>query len=228
MLKILALLLFASLANGQNRIDRSDCVSMRGDRGLYVHCPREYVGVGLCTSGQKRDCWGTYTVLECCKIKGKQERKHCTEQTGNKGAYIECTGNKVVTTMCTSGKYGNCWGHQFTRMGCCAGHGLNIARNRCTWLKAKYGWLRKCPNHQVMVGACSSGKLGDCDRKSKIWTGVYCCDVRGMSSMSTQDAENYEHDSLSIISPTMESDDLDDIDAEQVEESESLYEETEE
>jgi len=233
MFKIFPLIFLAGLAAGHNWIDRNNCVEMRGFRGMYVPCPKQFVAVGLCSSGAGTDCKFTYTILQCCRVMGYQTRKHCLDQKGHYGYDLTCPRTKVVTNVCTSGSGGHCREHAVTRMICCEGHGLNVNRGNCEWRREKNGFLTTCKHNQVMVGACASGTYGNCGKG--LWTGVYCCEVKmkrnddyDYSRMSFNEESKNNAQIVSITSPNMKGDDLDDINQEQVEEIDTVFKETEE
>jgi len=196
MLEILAIVLLAGLATGHNWIDRKNCVDMRGYRGMYVPCPREYVAVGLCSSGDWAHChMHAYTILQCCRVMGMQERKHCLDQQGHYGYHLTCHNKQVVTNMCTSGRTAHCRDQSVTRMICCDGHGLNVDRGNCEWRRETKGIPISCRHNQVMVGACASRTSGECGNGS--FTGIYCCEVKRWSgdfqSLSLNEAaKNHE------------------------------------
>lgn len=73
-------------------------------------------------------------------------------------------GNTFMGGYCGSGKWGDCDGAYTEIMCYTTAYGVGWDRGSLTdWYRGGYGDFINCPNQHVAVGACGSGKNGDCE-----------------------------------------------------------------
>jgi hypothetical protein len=96
-----------------------------GGYGATAECQAGYLPVGLCSSGRRADCAGSWTILKCCRevslLTDKPDTFACNTMSGTYGEYLTCPAGRMAFGICTSGMYADCGDDAFTRMSCCDG-----------------------------------------------------------------------------------------------------------
>lgn len=158
-----------------------ECKWLPGDNGKQVACPHGYIATGACGSGALADCdhygesWAT--KLKCCRTSATVTNDCSLKESRVSGFKLECPYQRVVTSLCGSEMYRECWAGDnwaYFYTDCCTMKDYRLGWD-CYWAFETYGKNLECSKNMIMTGMCGVGHATTdrCPRNTE--HGIKCC-----------------------------------------------------
>jgi hypothetical protein len=163
-------------------LDRDWYWGRTNDWHASVACPAGQVAVGMCSSGENQDCYGTAKEILCAgRSDGAitENRDVWDLSKGFDTSSLYCPNDYAVTEFCSSGKNPDCSGTNLVMRCSPLASKFYVDYGNCSVKESKSwtGRLDAASSNSVMVAMCTSGKYPDCGVNKDVTKSAMFCPI---------------------------------------------------